>query len=162
MKNLKKTVAMLLVIISLFAFAACNNGEIKENPQNTEGTNVENVTDGIKKEGLWTNALYVEDTSFGEGAKTLKVKVEADGQNIVFTVKTDKETVGEALLEHSLIAGDESEYGLYVKTVNGIKADYDTDKAYWSFNKNGEYMMSGVDTTNFADGEQYELVYTKG
>lgn len=159
MKNLKKIVTLLLIIVSLFAFVACNESDVKENPQNTENVN---VADGIKKEGLWAAATYTEDTSFGEGAKTLKVKVEADGQSIVFTVKTDKETVGEALLEHSLIAGDESEYGLYIKVVNGIKADYDTDKAYWSFNKNGEYMMSGVDTTNFTDGEQYELVYTKG
>ncbi len=142
MKNLKKFVALLLIIVALFAFVACNE------------TNVE--------EGLWKNATYIEDTTFGEGSKTLKIKVEADGKNVLFTIKTDKETVGEALIEHSLITGDESEYGLYIKVVNGIKADYDTDKAYWSFNKNGEYMMSGVDTTNFTDGEQYELVYTKG
>lgn len=162
MKNFKKIITLLLVVVTLFAFVACGNGEVKENPQNTENANVGSVDDGIKKEGLWATATYVEDTAFGEGAKTLKVKVEADGQSIVFTVKSDKETVGEALLEHSLIAGDESEYGLYIKVVNGIKADYDTDKAYWSFNKNGEYMMTGVDTTKFADGEQYELVYTKG
>lgn len=161
MKNLKKIVTLLLIAVMLFAFVACNNTPVKENPQN-DGSVVQNVDDGIKKEGLWTDATYVKDTSFGEGSKTLKVKVEADGQSVIFTIKTDKETVGAALLEHSLIAGDESEYGLYVKVVNGIKADYDTDKAYWSFNKNGEYMMSGVDTTNFTDGEQYELVYTKG
>lgn len=160
MKNLKKIVTLLLVVASLFAFVACNNGQIKENPQNAE--NVGNVSENIKNEGLWANATYTEDATFGEGSKTLKIKVEADGKSVLFTIKTDKATVGEALIEHSLIAGDEGEYGLYIKVVNGIKADYDTDKAYWAFNKNGEYMMSGVDTTNFADGEQYELVYTKG
>ncbi len=161
MKNLKKIVTLLLVIVMMFAFVACNNTSEKEKPQN-DNTTVQNVDDGIKKEGLWTTATYVKDTSFGEGAKTLKIKVEADDRSVIFTIKTDKETVGAALLEHSLIAGDESEYGLYIKVVNGIKADYDTDKAYWSFNKNGEYMMTGVDSTEFTDGEQYELVYTKG
>ena len=160
MKNLKKIVTLLLVIVFLVAFVACNKSDVEEPVVN--GDNVQNADETIKKEGLWANATYTEDTSFGEGAKTLKIKVEADGKSVVFTIKSDKETVGEALLEHSLIAGDQGDYGLYVKVVNGIKADYDTDKAYWSFNKNGEYMMSGVDTTNFADGEQYELVYTKG
>lgn len=142
MKNLKKIVTLLLVFVTLFTFVACN-----------ENTN---------EKSLWDSAVYKEDTTFGEGAKTLKIKVEAEGKSVIFTIKTNKETVGDALIEHSLISGDESEYGLYIKVVNGIKADYDTDKAYWSFNKNGEYMMSGVDTTEFVDGAQYELVYTKG
>ena len=30
-----------------------------------------------------------------------------------------------------------------------------------AFYKNGEYMMTGVDTTEFADGESFELVYSK-
>ena len=40
-------------------------------------------------------------------------------------------------------------------------ADYDVDQTYWGFYQNGEYMMTGVDTTEFADGDQYELVRTK-
>ena len=52
-------------------------------------------------------------------------------------------------------AGDEGEYGLYVKTVNGITADYDKDGAYWAFYVNGEYASSGVDSTPIAEGESY-------
>ncbi len=158
--SIKKLFALLLVLIALFAFSACGEST-KEEPKQTVATN-ETVDNGIKKEGLWVNATYVENMTFGEGAKTLIIKIEADGQAVTFTVKSDKETVGEALIEHSLISGENGAYGLYIKVVNGIKADFDTDGAYWSFNKNGEYMMSGVDTTKFADGEQYELVYTKG
>lgn len=159
MKNsMKKFVALFLVLISLFALSACGEN-VQESPKQTENGIVAN---GIKKEGLWANATYVENMTFGEGAKTLKVKVEAGGQSVVFTVKSDKETVGEALMEHSLISGENGAYGLYIKSVNGIRADFDIDGAYWSFNKNGEYMMTGVDSTNFTDGEQYELVYTKG
>ena len=51
----------------------------------------------------------------------------------------------------------QSEYGLYIKVVNGITADYDVDQSYWGFSKGGEYMMTGVDGTPFADGEVYEL-----
>lgn len=140
MKNLKKIVALLLVFMMLLSFSACEKDTAS----------------------LWDEALYTEDTLLGEGAKTLFIIVNCEEKNIKFTIKTDKETVGEALMEHSLISGEQGAYGLYVKSVNGIKADYDTDKAYWGFYQNGEYMMTGVDTTNFESGQSYELVYTKG
>ena len=108
-------------------------------------------------------AVYTEDTELGEGAKTLTFKVaDAENKTITFTIHTDAETVGAALLEQRLIAGDESEIGLYVKVVNGVRADYDADGAYWSFTQNGEYMATGVDATPLTDGAQYEFVYTKG
>ena len=80
-----------------------------------------------------------------------------DGNETQFTIHTDKETVGEALLELNLIAGDESEYGLYVKTVNGITADYDSDGVYWAFYVNGEYATAGVDSTPITEGDSYAL-----
>ena len=87
----------------------------------------------------------------------MQVEVKAQGQSVTFTIHTDKATLGEALFEHGLIVGEEGPYGLYVKFVNGIEADYDKDQTYWALYKNGVYMMSGVDTTNIADGEHYEL-----
>ena len=106
--------------------------------------------------------VYTANAEMGEGAKTLTVKVTDDeAKEIVFTIHTDAETVGDALLENNLIAGDDSEYGLYVKYVNGVYADYDTNKTYWAFYQNGEYMMTGVDATTFESGASYELVYTK-
>lgn len=48
-------------------------------------------------------------------------------------------TVGKALLDQGVIAGEDSSYGLYVKTVNGTTLDYDTDGMYWAFYINGEY-----------------------
>jgi hypothetical protein len=110
---------------------------------------------------LWEDATYVEDTEFGNGETTVNVEVKAGEHSVSFTINTDKTTLGEALLEHSLIEGEDSQYGLYVKKVNGILADYDINGSYWGFYKNGEYMMSGVDSTEIADGEHYELVYTK-
>lgn len=60
-------------------------------------------------------------------------------------------------MELGLIAGEESEYGLYVKTVNGITADYDKDGVYWAFYINGEYAQTGVDSTKIAEGESYSF-----
>ena len=53
-------------------------------------------------------------------------------------------------------------YGIYIKKVNGIRADYNLDGAYWNLTKNGEYLMTGADMTPIADGEHYEFTYTKG
>ena len=112
-------------------------------------------------EDLWKTATHLEDAAFGEGATTVQVEVKAKDKSVTFTIKTDKKTLGDALLEHDLIAGEEGAYGLYVKVVNGITADYDVDQSYWGFYKNGTYVMTGVDTTEIADGEHYELVYEK-
>lgn len=140
-KIMQTTLSVALVILCLFALAACGN--------TADDTN------------LWANATYTEDTSLGEGAKTVVVEVKADEKTVTFTIKTDKETVGAALQEHNLLDGDESEFGLYVKKVNGITADYDVDQSYWAFYINGEYAMSGVDTTEITEGVTYQLAYTK-
>ena len=64
-------------------------------------------------------------------------------------------------MEHGLIEGEDGAYGLYVKKVNGILADYNVDASYWTFYINGEYAMSGVDTTNIDTSASYKLEYTK-
>ena len=142
---MKKTVysitSVLLSIVFVFCLVSCGNT--------------------VDKTGLWENATYLKDKEFGKGAITVQVEVKVEDQSVTFTINTDKNILGEALLEHGLIAGEESLYGLYVKVVNGITADYDVDQSYWAFYKNGEYMMSGVDSTEIASGEHYELVYTK-
>ena len=112
-------------------------------------------------DALWVDALYTEDTTLGTGAKTLLVEVIAGETTVTFTLKTDKQTVGDALMEHYLLAGEEGAYGLYVKRVNGILADYDIDQSYWGFYKNGEMMLVGVDGQTFASGDHYELKYEK-
>ncbi|MBQ5634089.1 MAG: DUF4430 domain-containing protein [Clostridia bacterium] len=115
----------------------------------------------IDAEGLWKNATYRSDKEFGKGEKTVEVEVKVEEQSVTFTIHTDADTLGAALLEHNLIAGEDGQYGIYVKTVNGILADYDIDKSYWGFYQNGEYLMSGVDTTTIVGGEHFEIVYSK-
>lgn len=135
---MKKTLTIISVILLVcIALTACNT---------------------VSAEGLWENATYRRDTELGTGAKTVQVEVKAGDESVTFTIHTDKETLGDAMLEHGLIAGDAGAYGLYVKLVNGIEADYDKDGSYWGFYKNGEMMLVGVDGAVIADGEHYELV----
>ncbi len=98
----------------------------------------------------------------GEGSTVFAFTViDADGTETAFEVHTDKTTVGEALLDCGLIEGDQGDYGLYVKKVNGVTADYDTDGAYWSFYVDGEYAQAGVDATNIEQGKTYTFKYEK-
>ena len=65
------------------------------------------------------------------------------------------ENLKSALVENGLIAGDDSEYGLYVKTVNGITLDYDKDGKYWAFYEENAYANQGVDSTPIKEGGVY-------
>ena len=99
-----------------------------------------------------------EGGELGEGSKEFALTVtDKDGNETQFQIHTDKETVGEALQVLNLIEGEEGEYGLFVKTVNGITADYDADGVYWAFYVNGEYAASGVDVTQITEGDSYAL-----
>lgn len=82
---------------------------------------------------------------------------DADNQETVYEIHTDQTVVGDALTELGLIDGEESEYGLYVKTVNGITVDYDTDGKYWAFYVDGEYAQTGVDATDIHPGSTYSF-----
>ena len=93
-----------------------------------------------------------------EPAKTFTVEVvDAQGAVVTVTVKTDLDTVGEVLQEAGMLQGEQGEYGLYIKTVNGTYADYDTDGTYWAFYVDGEYAMTGVDMTESVDGAVYRF-----
>ena len=70
--------------------------------------------------------------------------------------------LGEPLTELGLIAGEESQYGLYVTTVDGETLDYNTDGMYWAFYVDGDYASTGVDTTPITEGATYALTATKG
>ena len=99
----------------------------------------------------------------GEGSKLIYFTATfADGTTSSYAIHTDAETVGEALVALKLIAGEDSSYGLYVKTVCEETLDYETDGSYWGFYEKGEFAANGVDSTPITDGETYAFVATKG
>ena len=128
--------------------------------------NGEYAQTGVDATEIVEGAIYsltktVSYTIKGEGATSFYLTVKnVDNTVTKFQINTDAATVGEALLALELIAGDESEYGLYVTSVNGITADWDTEKAYWAFYIDGEYAQTGVDATEIVAGATYELVKT--
>ena len=150
---------MLIVAMALNMTACGDNNQEKPNTENQVGGTEQNSQGGdVQGEsGGQTNA-----TVLGEGAVVFDfVVVDKDGNEKSFEIHTDKTTVGDALLELGLIEGEEGAYGLYVKKVNGITADYDTDQTYWAFYINGEMAMSGVDTTDIEAGSIYSFKVSK-
>ncbi len=96
-------------------------------------------------------------------AVSFKVVVtDLDGNETAFEYSSNAASVGEALVTEGLIEGHETEYGLYIDTVNGITADWDADQTYWAFYINGEYATTGVDGTEIVADTTYGLTLTKG
>lgn len=149
--------SMMLIVAMAFCTTGC--GDQQENPMTggTQGTeNPQNP--GNSESGNTESNVQV----LGEGAvKFTFTVVDGAGNETVFEIHTDKTVVGDALLELKLIEGETSQYGLYVKKVNGITADYDVDGTYWAFYINGEYAMSGVDTTEIKEGDSYAMKVSK-
>ena len=132
-KSLKIFSFVLVLVLAVSVFAACGEPEA---PTAT----------------LWDGATY----------KTITVTVEVEENSVQFTVKTDKANVADALLEHSLIGGEMSDqYGLTVYTVNGIKADFNVDSAYWALYVNGEYALTGASFIEVKDGDSIKIAYEK-
>lgn len=97
-----------------------------------------------------------------EGEKTVTVKVvHADQSEKEFTYETDDEYLGELLTEEGLVEGETSEYGMYITKVDGERAVFETDNAYWALYENGEYASTGADQTVLDNGDEFSLVYTK-
>lgn len=158
MRNNKKLLSFLLCMVLIVAAALFTNG-----CNGSAGNTASSGTEADAQNSSDTVSETEADTSdsgnvLGEGSKQFAFTVtDQDGNETSFEIHTDKETVGEALLEVGLIEGEDSEYGLYVKSVNAISADYDKDGVYWAFYVNGEYAQSGVDTTTITEGDTYSF-----
>ncbi len=151
MKSRTNTLKSLLLIAMLIVtMAFCVTGCKDKNTDSKEDTTEETKIDASKD-----NVLGEGDTEF-----TFKV-VDKDGNESVFEIHTDEKTVGDALIKLDLLEGEEGDYGLYVKKVNGITADYDKDKTYWAFYIDGEYAMTGVNATDIEEGKTYTFKVEK-
>ena len=139
-RTLKLSTAILLVLATLLCFVACNT---------------------VDATGVWENATYRRDVNLGKGQTTITLIVEVGEQSVTFTVKTDKATLADALTEHGIISGEQTEYGLSVYTVNGMTANWNTDGAYWALYVGEEYAMTGVSFIEIKDGASYKFVYSR-
>ena len=104
-KKLKSLLfCMMLIVAIAFTTVGCNTKKESGNAESTVA-----VQETVENE---VEVLGEGETMF------LFTVVDKDGNETNFEIHTDKEIVGEALLDLELIAGDDGEFGLYVKTVN--------------------------------------------
>lgn len=116
---------------------------------------------GEETESSSSSAVSTEQSAYevkGEGENQFVFTViDTEGTEAGFEIHTDKTIVGDALVDLGLISGEEGEFGLYVKTVNGITLDFDKDGKYWAFYVNDEYASSGVDMTEIEENATYSF-----
>ena len=111
---------------------------------------------------LCTTLYFVFKPEGTAGAKDIVVEVVyEDETSKSFDISTDHEFLRGALEEIELVEGTESEYGLYILTVDGVTAD-EAAQQWWCVTKAGEAVTTGVDTTPILDGDTYELTLTTG
>ena len=148
-KHGKKSLSFILCMVLIVAMALFTTG------CNGKTGNADGATSTSDGEEM---AVLADGSVLGNGEKVFPLTVvDKEGKEIQFEIHTDKTTVGDALMELGLIAGEEGQYGLFVKTVNGVTVDYDTDGVYWAFYINGEYAQTGVDATEIKEGENYSF-----
>ena len=146
---------LLLVAILTLSIAACDN-DAAPTPQPESGTT---QTEQAPQES--PESISDEPQEIGTGETMFLFSVTDDaGEELLWNVHTDQATVGAALLEVGLISGDESEWGLMVSHVNGLRADFMEDDAWWAFLVDGEMSMVGVDSTDVEAGVTYAFVFT--
>ena len=108
----------LALVLALGAFAGCT--------VNTK-VNVSGVT--------------TETTETGNGAQTVTLQVvHGDGSTHTYKLHTDAATLGEALLAEKIVEGQDSQYGLFVTSVDGVAAN-DANQEWWCLTKGGEEWM---------------------
>lgn len=133
---MKKILALILALVMALSLAACAG----------------------QAEGGEAAAVAKDGDTLGEGATAFALEITGkDGKTVAVTVNTDATTVGEALSQVGLLEGEESEYGLYVTTVNGETLSWEEDALYWAFYIDGEYAVTGVDMTDVTAGASYAL-----
>ena len=157
---MKKFMCIILAaVMALSVFTACGAPADDGTTTAAQDTTTSEVP---AHPAIWNGATYTEDTTVGDGAVTVTVKVTADEKTVSITLKTDEETLADALLAEELCEGNLDTYGLYIKYVNGIRADYMLDGGYWwNLIVDGEMSMVGTSYTTVTEGAVYELVRTK-
>lgn len=96
----------------------------------------------------------------GEKEITVTV-VHADKSSKDFTFQTEEAYLGAVLKAEKLVEGTDGEFGMFITSVDGEKAD-DTKEQWWCITKGGESLNTSADQTPIEDGDQFELTLTEG
>ncbi len=158
LKNRKITITGLITVSSIIIIGTpfltgCSGSQ---KPSNESETTTESSV---------SEASQSTDSEEKKEEKNITLKVvDNEGKVSEYDEKTDAEYLREVMDELSddadfTYSGSESQYGLYIDTINGVRADYDNDGAYWAIYVNGNYANYGIDSQPVSDGDTFELKY---
>lgn len=115
---------------------------------------------------IFAVAYFAMKPATNAGAKHVVIEVTgSDGNTEEYTVDTDAEYLRGAMDELAAqgigfsYEGTDSEYGIMVEYVDGERASYTEDGAYWALYVNGEYGQFGCDQQPVTDGDTYTWTY---
>ena len=98
------------------------------------------------------------------GSKQIDIYVlNSAGEETLYRLKTDAEYLLGAMEEAEGLTfeGTEGPYGLMITEVNGERAVYDENGAYWGIIVNGNYGNYGASEQPVEDGDEFFILYTK-
>jgi hypothetical protein len=145
---------LLLLLITVMALPGCGSNE--GNDSNEETQEVGGLADEDAEDSTATA------TQVGEGENSFLFEViNEEGESFFWFVHTNETMVGDALLEHDLVQGDMTDFGLFVTEINGIVADFDDGGAYWAFYIDGDFAMTGVMETEIEPETTYAFVFSR-
>lgn len=161
-----KALALLLsLMMVLGAFAGCGDPKpAGSQPAGSQATGSQASQTSSQTDGSDSSAEEsTQAASTAAGTKTITFQVvHKDGSAKDFTIETEADNLRAALEQEKLIEGEESEYGLYVKTVDGETVD-DANEEWWCLtDKDGNMTPTGVDDTKIANGDAYTFTFTVG
>ncbi len=144
-------------------FAGCSGAQ---------NTDTSQTTTSASMSASESSSSVSESTTSKEAAeaseeKSVKLQVvNKDGKISEYNEKTEEKYLREVLDEISedsdfTYSGSDSQYGIMIDTVNGERADYTLDGAYWSIYVNDEYANFGADQQPVNDGDTFALKYEK-
>ncbi len=93
--------------------------------------------------------------------KNFTVKVIWGENEKEISILTNEKYLGEALKKENIIKGEQGQYGLFVKSVNGIGANAEKEQ-WWCFTKGDEPIMTGVDMIEITDGDLFKITLKEG
>lgn len=108
--------------------------------------------------GAWL--LLRETTVQGEKSVTVTV-LHRSGTERSFSLTTEQEYLGGALTEAGLVSGRQTEYGLYILTVDGETAD-ESKQQWWGYTVNGTEAVYAVDEQPIRDGDTVGFMLYEG
>lgn len=148
-KFLSFILCVVLIAALVLVFPGCSDKN-----DATQGTTETPATQTETKEA--ENESTVK--TVGSGSKTLHLTVKNGDDIKEFKVLTDEAIVGDALIKLNLIAGEAGDYGLYIKSVDGVTLDYNTHGKYWALYVGDTYANTGIDGLEATDGLNFSLV----